>query len=211
LYPLPNYELEHAALKKGYTCIAGVDEAGRGPWAGPVVAGAVILDLEKMPDHLKSGLDDSKKLSATKRENLFEDILSCADIGLGQANVAEIDRINILQATFLAMSRALESLDQQADFALIDGNKVPPLSCQAEAIVKGDGRSLSIAAASIIAKVTRDRLMAKLSLDYPGYGWENNKGYGTKAHQQGLAELGVTEHHRKSYKPIINILSRAES
>lgn len=208
---MPNYELEHAALKKGYTCIAGVDEAGRGPWAGPVVAGAVILDLEKMPDHLKSGLDDSKKLSATKRENLFEDILSCADIGLGQANVAEIDRINILQATFLAMSRALESLDQQADFALIDGNKVPPLSCQAEAIVKGDGRSLSIAAASIIAKVTRDRLMAKLSLDYPGYGWENNKGYGTKAHQQGLAELGVTEHHRKSYKPIINILSRAES
>ncbi|MBT3989496.1 MAG: ribonuclease HII [Rhodospirillaceae bacterium] len=208
---MPNFEFEKTALKNGHSFIAGIDEAGRGPWAGPVVAGAVILDRNKMPDHLRDGLDDSKKLSEGKRAALFDDILKCADVGIGQASVEEIDDINILQATFLAMGRAVGKLSQKPDFALIDGNKVPPLTCPAEAIVKGDGRSLSIAAASIIAKVTRDRLMAALASDFPGYGWEKNKGYGTKTHQLGLESLGVTDHHRKSYKPIINILSRQES
>lgn len=208
---MPNFKLEAQLIKKGYACIAGVDEAGRGPWAGPVVAGAVILNSDDLPASLHEGLDDSKKLSALKRDTLFNILLENAVVGVGQASVAEIDQINILQATFLAMARALENLPSKPDFALIDGNKVPPLPIPAEAIVKGDGRSLSIAAASIIAKVTRDRLMVELAHKHPGYAWEKNKGYGTKAHIEGLERLGVTENHRKSYKPIINMLSRLES
>ncbi len=208
---MPNFNFENRLIDKGYNRIAGIDEAGRGPWAGPVVAGAVILNLENTSDMLRVGLDDSKKLSGSKREALFEALQQNVECGVGIASVEEIDQLNILQATFLAMTRAVESLPSAPEFALVDGNKLPPLSCPAEAIVKGDSRSLSIAAASIIAKVTRDRLMAELSELHPGYAWEKNMGYGTKAHQAGLERLGVTEHHRKSYKPIINILSREES
>jgi len=208
---MPDFSFEKKLAKKGFTSIAGVDEAGRGPWAGPVVAAAVILNPQNLSNDLREGLDDSKKLSATKREALFGELQMHAQIGVGKASVDEIDDINILQATFLAMSRALDSLPQIPDFALIDGNKVPPIHCPAEAIIKGDGRSLSIAAASIIAKVTRDRIMIDLGQKHPGFAWERNKGYGTKAHIEGLDRLGVTNHHRKSYKPIINILSPEES
>jgi ribonuclease HII len=208
---LPDFEFEKKYHAQGFNRIVGIDEAGRGPWAGPVVAAAVILNPKNTNDALLAELDDSKKLSAPKRDALYEALQQSADVGVGKASVEEIDTINILQATFLAMTRAVESLPSAPDFALVDGNKLPPLSCPAEAIIKGDSRSLSIAAASIIAKVTRDRIMTELGEIHPGYAWEKNKGYGTKAHQAGLEQRGVTEHHRKSYRPIINILSRADS
>jgi len=195
----PNYVFESASPQP----VCGVDEVGRGPWAGPVVTAAVILD----PANIPTGLNDSKKLTAARREGLFEKINASAHVAIGMASVEEIDRINILQATFLAMRRAVEALKVSPAFALIDGNKIPPaLVCDARAIVKGDSRSVSIAAASIIAKVTRDRLMCDLSATYPGYAWETNMGYGTKAHQEGLARLGVTPHHRRSFKPIHKML-----
>ena len=196
---VPSFEFENNANSP----VCGVDEVGRGPWAGPVVTAAVILD----PAHLPKGLNDSKKLSPSKREALFDEITKSAVTAIGIASVSEIDDINILQATFLAMRRAVSGLQTTPAFALIDGNKIPPgLPCDAQAIVKGDGRSLSIAAASIIAKVTRDEMMRNLATQYPGYGWETNMGYGTKAHQAGLARLGVTPHHRVSFKPIHNML-----
>lgn len=183
--------------------IAGVDEVGRGPWAGPVMAAAVILD----PNHIPAGLDDSKRLTEARRDRLFAEISETAQIGIGSASVAEIDDINILQASMLAMERAIAALPQVPDLALIDGNRLPRrLPCPAEAMVKGDGRIASIAAASIIAKVTRDRLMTRLAKTHPGYGWETNRGYGTKAHRVGLFCHGVTPHHRRSFKPIHNIL-----
>lgn len=191
--------------------IAGVDEAGRGPWAGPVVAAAVVFEPGSLTEILMTSLDDSKKLKAQSREALFDAIYAHGHVGVGRAEVDEIDEINILQATFLAMKRAIEGLPQTPDYALIDGNKIPPLPCPAEAIVKGDGKSLSIAAASIIAKVARDREMQKLSESFPGYGWERNMGYGTSEHKSALERLGVTDQHRKSYRPIINILSRQDS
>jgi len=195
----PTFEFEATAPQP----VCGVDEVGRGPWAGPVMAAAVILD----PQNIPAGLNDSKKLTALRREALFAEIMACATVSIGAASVQEIDQINILQATFLAMKRAIEGLDIKPHFALIDGPKIPPgLPCQAQAIVKGDSRSLSISAASIIAKVTRDRLMCDLSATFPGYGWETNMGYGTKAHQAGLARLGVTPHHRVSFKPIHKML-----
>jgi ribonuclease HII len=186
--------------------VAGIDEAGRGPWAGPVVAAAVILDRETIPEQLLHGLDDSKKLSAKKRENLFVTLPCCATIGVGQAAVDEIDQVNILQATLLAMRRAFLALDHPADFALVDGNRAPDLPCPVETMVKGDARSLSIAAASIVAKVTRDRLMAQLATVFPGYGWERNCGYGTAEHKDALERLGVTPHHRKSFAPIAALI-----
>ena len=196
---MPSFEFENNANSP----VCGVDEVGRGPWAGPVVTAAVILD----PAHLPKGLNDSKKLSPSKREALFDEITKSAVTAIGIASVSEIDDINILQATFLAMRRAVSGLQTTPAFALIDGNKIPPgLPCDAQAIVNGDGRSLSIAAASIIAKVTRDEMMRNLATQYPGYGWETNMGYGTKAHQAGLARLGVTPHHRVSFKPIHNML-----
>lgn len=183
--------------------VCGIDEAGRGPWAGPVVASAVILD----PLNIPVGLNDSKKLTAKRREALFDNISITALVGVGIASVEEIDAMNILQATFLAMRRAAEALPRRPAYALIDGNKIPPnLMCNAEAIVKGDGRSVSIAAASIVAKVTRDRIMVTLAQQFPGYGWERNAGYGVKAHQEGLNRLGVTPHHRVSFKPIHKML-----
>ncbi len=195
----PNFEFEARSPKP----VCGVDEVGRGPWAGPVTAAAVILD----PANIPAGLNDSKKLSMVRREVLFAEIMTSSVVCVASASVQEIDRINILQATFLAMRRAIDGLAIKPEFALIDGNKIPPdLPCEARAIVKGDARSLSIAAASIIAKVTRDRLMCDLSATYPGYGWETNMGYGTKAHQAGLATLGVTPHHRVSFKPIHKML-----
>ena len=193
---------------RGHVLIAGVDEAGRGPWAGPVVAGAVILPAYQTSTPLLSGLDDSKKLSASKRETLFEQLLSCAIIGVGTAEVEEIDGLNILQASLVAMERALEALSPQPDYVLVDGNKLPNLPCPGEYVVKGDGRSFSIAAASIVAKVRRDKIMTQLAEAHPGYGWERNAGYGTAEHQAALERLGVTQHHRKSYAPIIKILSR---
>ena len=190
----PDMSLE-AALP-GVVC--GVDEAGRGPWAGPVLAAAVILDPRRVP----AGIDDSKKLTAAKRDALCAALLACARIGIGAASVREIDALNILRATLLAMRRAVDALPVRPDHALIDGNRVPMLGCAATAIVQGDARSLSIAAASIVAKVTRDRLMQRLAARYPAYGWDSNMGYGAPAHQAGLAQAGVTPHHRLSFAPV---------
>jgi len=195
----PDYLFEAAARAP----VCGVDEAGRGPWAGPVVAGAVILNPLDIPD----GLNDSKKLSAKRRAALFDQIMARAKVGVGLAEVDEIDTLNILNATYLAMRRAIAALPVPPAHALIDGNRLPPyLPFSGETIVKGDGRSLSIAAASIIAKVTRDRIMTALADEFPGYGWEKNAGYGVPAHQAGLIRLGVTPHHRVSFKPIHKML-----
>ena len=198
-----DYSFEEAAIARGYTYIAGVDEVGRGPLAGPVVAAAVVLDSANIPQ----GLNDSKKLTARKRDTLYDAIMAVADVSLAQATVEEIDTHNILRASHIAMERAVDGLKRPADYALIDGNMVPKgLRIPNETIIKGDGRSLSIAAASIIAKVWRDRHMVDLAQQYPGYGWEKNAGYPTAAHKSGLENLGVTPHHRRSFKPVHNIL-----
>ncbi len=205
---MPDFKHELLILSGGSGFVAGIDEAGRGPWAGPVAAGAVIFPDLKTTDFLAEKLNDSKKLTPAKREELFAELhQSGALIGCGLASVEEIDRLNILQATFLAMRRAVSALPAIPSFAIIDGNKVPPgLPCPARALIKGDALSLSVAAASIIAKVTRDRLMTDLAKEFPYYGWEKNAGYGTKAHQNGLAEHGICIHHRKSYAPIKKFL-----
>ena len=193
--------------------VAGVDEAGRGPWAGPVVAGAVIIKDRNLGDVLLNGLDDSKKLTVKKREVLYEELRAAERagkvvIGIGEASAEEIDRINILQATFLAMRRALDALGKQPNHALVDGNQKPKnFPCDCTTVVKGDARSMSIAAASIMAKVYRDRLMCRLAQQYPAYGFEKNAGYGTKAHIEGLKLYGVTPQHRRSYRPIQEFLS----
>jgi ribonuclease HII len=180
--------------------IAGIDEAGRGPWAGPVVAAAVILDPANIPD----GLADSKALSEPALERALTAIEAAAiAIGVGIADVHRIDRDNILRATDWAMAEAVARLDTPIpDLALIDGNRTPNVGCRAEAVVKGDARCLSIAAASIVAKVTRDRLMRALADECPGYGFEQHKGYGTKAHKAALDTLGPTAHHRRSFRPV---------
>lgn len=198
----PDFEFERAA-PSGPVC--GVDEAGRGPWAGPVVAGAAILGPAAAPE----GLNDSKKLSETRREALFDAVAASPAVatGVGIASVEEIDRLNILNATWLAMSRAVAALPRAPGYALIDGNRLPPnLPSPAEAVVKGDGRSLSIAAASIVAKVTRDRIMRELDREWPEYRWAANKGYGVAAHAEALRLYGVTPHHRRSFRPIHNML-----
>ena len=179
--------------------VCGIDDAGRGPLAGPVVAAAVILDRSCLPDRLVSELDDSKKMSAKAREEMFELLPGCARIGVGMADVAEIDRHNILQATFLAMGRAVTALGTIVDWAIVDGNQRPPLTCQVQCLIKGDSLSLSVAAASVVAKVTRDRLMCELALAHPGYGWEHNAGYATADHRAALRRLGLTPHHRRSF------------
>ena len=204
----PDFEFETAAAEHGFQRVVGVDEVGRGPWAGPVTSAAVILDPSNIPD----GLNDSKLLSAKRREALYEQILSCAEVSVADVSVEEIDQHNILRASHLAMVRAIQGLTHPADYALIDGNMIPRgLNLPASAIVKGDQRSLSIAAASIVAKVWRDRLMIALAQQHPGYGWETNAGYGTPAHQEGLKCHGVTPHHRRSFKPIHNILYQAKN
>ncbi|MCH7942775.1 MAG: ribonuclease HII [Proteobacteria bacterium] len=184
--------------------VAGVDEVGRGPWAGPVVAAAVILDGDAIPQ----GIDDSKALTRARREVLFAALQASATIGVGQATVDEIEHLNILTAAMLAMARAVEDLGVVPGHALIDGNRAPDLPCPSTTVVGGDRRSLSIAAASIIAKVTRDALMARLAADHPGYGWERNAGYGTAEHRAALDRLGVTEHHRRGFKPIARRLEQ---
>lgn len=191
------------SIESTYTgIVAGVDEAGRGPWAGPVVASAVILNPARLPQ----GINDSKKLSTAKREKLFDEILENAITGVGIATVEEIDRLNILQASLLAMQRAVAMLSTPPTLALVDGNKAPILSCKVQTVVGGDAKSLSIAAASIVAKVTRDHMMSELAQEFPHYGWEKNAGYGTKAHQDGLAKYGVCIHHRKTFAPIRALL-----
>lgn len=182
--------------------IAGVDEAGRGPWAGPVIAAAVILD----PRNIPAGIDDSKKLSARKRECLYAQLLHDARIGVGEASVAEIDAHNILGATLLAMRRAVAALPVTPRITLVDGRHAPQIPGHFETVIRGDARSLSIAAASIIAKVTRDRIMGDLHTEFPVYGWNANQGYGTKAHQAGLLAHGPAPHHRLSFKPIHKML-----
>jgi len=185
--------------------VAGVDEAGRGPLAGPVVAGAVILDPDKPID----GLRDSKRLSAARRDVLYEVIREKALAwAIGRADVEEIDRINILQATMLAMQRAVAALRPVAEHALIDGNRCPDLACPAQAIVRGDSRVAAISAASIIAKVSRDREMQSLDVIYPGYGLAQHKGYPSKAHIQALESLGVSPVHRRSYAPVRRIMEK---
>jgi ribonuclease HII len=198
--PLPDFEFETAALAERQI-VCGIDEAGRGPWAGPVVAAAVIFD----PAHIPSGLNDSKKLAGQKREALFAPIMALADVGVGIASVEEIDRLNILQANHLAMQRAVAALKTSPTLALVDGNRAPPLSIRVQTIIKGDSKSLSIAAASIIAKVTRDRMMIELDTVHPGYGFAQHKGYGTAAHSQALQRLGPCAIHRKSFAPIAQL------
>lgn len=200
---LPDFSLE----MKLPGLIAGVDEVGRGPFAGPVVAAAVILNPAKIP----VGIQDSKKLSKSKREILFEKLTKNADVGIGEASVTEIDNLNILQATFLAMKRAVEALNQTPDGLLIDGNRDPKIGIPSQLVIKGDSISLSIAAASIVAKVTRDRKMCALSEQYPHYGWEKNAGYGTAEHRKGLSLFGVTPQHRRSFAPIRKILEENET
>jgi len=199
----PDFSIEQALRARGFARIAGVDEVGRGPLAGPVMAAAVILKPDDIPD----GLNDSKKLTGKRREVLEAKIFENAWVGLGEASVAEIDEHNILRASHIAMLRAVEALDPAPDYLLIDGNLLPNgLSIPAEPVVKGDGRSVSIAAASIVAKLWRDRVMVDLAQQFPGYGWEKNAGYPTKQHREGLQNLGVTPHHRRSFKPVHNIL-----
>jgi ribonuclease HII len=215
---VPDFALEAEIRRRSGAdaLVIGLDEAGRGPWAGPVMAAAAWLDPERCPAELVRGLDDSKRLSPARRRELLALLEVCAArglvaLGLGEAGVEEIDEVNILQASLRAMARAAADLaagcGRAPDAALVDGNKLPELACPAEAVIGGDGRSLSIAAASILAKETRDRCMTALAKDHPGYGWERNKGYGTAEHRAALARLGVTPQHRRSFRPVREALS----
>ncbi|HEY0526063.1 MAG TPA: ribonuclease HII [Stellaceae bacterium] len=199
---MPDLTLERSL--GGIVC--GVDEVGRGPLAGPVLAAAVVLDPSCLPPEMLDGLDDSKALSAARREHWCAALRACGDaaaIGIGAASVREIDGINILRATMLAMRRAVLALPVRPDAALVDGDRAPPdFPCPVHTVVGGDGRCLSIAAASIVAKVTRDRVMAELGRRYAGYGWERNAGYGTAEHREAIRRLGVTPHHRRSFAPV---------
>jgi len=200
---LPTFELEATHRARGAIRIAGVDEVGRGPLAGPVTAAAVVLDPARIPE----GLNDSKKLSAKRRVALLPRILEAAEVSVAHASVEEIDRLNILRAAQLAMVRALAGLSRQPDHALVDGTMLPrDLVCPASAIVRGDARCLSIAAASIVAKCARDRVMVDLAQQHPGYGWETNMGYGSAAHLAALKSHGITPHHRRSFRPVYQML-----
>ena len=196
---MPDFEMEARIGGR----VAGVDEVGRGPLAGPVTAAAVVLDPERIPE----GLDDSKKLTARAREALWDAILQVADVSVAHASVTEIEDLNILRASHLAMERAVTGLQRAPDHVLIDGTMVPrDLTLPATPLVRGDARSLSIAAASIVAKICRDRIMVDLAQQHPGYGWETNMGYPSKSHRLALENLGVTPHHRRTFKPVHNIL-----
>lgn len=199
----PDFALEARAGGR----VAGIDEAGRGPLAGPVVAAAVILDPARIPE----GLDDSKRLTPGQRERARRALLEVAEVGVGQASVEEIDLHNILNATLMAMARAVANLPSAPDFALVDGNRLPVLPCPAQALVGGDARSLSVAAASIVAKVARDQLMAELAAKHPGYGWDRNAGYPTAEHRAALEKLGATEHHRRSFAPVRKLMTQESS
>lgn len=194
----PSLDFEKAVWERGVSRVCGVDEAGRGPLCGPVVAGCVILN----PNDIPEGLDDSKRLSPKRLRSLYHEIVRRAEVGVGIASSREIDRINILQATFLAMTRATEALEKPPEFALIDGNAVPPkLKERAASLVKGDARSLSISAASIVAKVVRDRIMELADMRWPGYGFADHVGYGSPAHYAAIKTLGPCPIHRMSFKP----------
>tara|TARA_R110002167_G_scaffold61050_2_gene172158 strand:+ start:261 stop:902 length:642 start_codon:yes stop_codon:yes gene_type:complete len=202
---LSEAEFDYQAFRCIYSgnLFAGVDEAGRGPIAGPVVAAAVILD----PNKPIIGLADSKKISEKKREKLYEEIISCSlSFAIASASVEEIDELNILHASLLAMKRAVEALDPLAEFALIDGNRCPSLSIPCESVVKGDSKVACISAASILAKVTRDREMKELDVQYPGYGLARHKGYPTKAHIDALSKNGIKSIYRRSFKPVSDLL-----
>ena len=189
--------------------VAGVDEAGRGPLAGPVYAAAAVIDRARAARKLLRMIDDSKKLTLEQREEAYEAMIASGVVqfAVAEASVEEIDRVNILQATYLAMRRAVQALAEQPEVVLIDGNRVPPqLGCRAETIVGGDAHSYSIAAASIFAKVTRDRYMQALARTYPGYGWETNRGYGSQQHLEALSLLGPTPHHRRSFAPVTRLV-----
>lgn len=205
---MPDLAFERAHWELGRARVCGVDEAGRGPLAGPVVAAAVVLDVSALEAPLFDKLDDSKKMTIKSRDILYDMIMETADVGVGICDVDEIDLLNILGATMKAMADAVRALDLQPDVALVDGNREPVMGCFTECVVKGDARSLSIAAASVIAKVTRDRIMTELDQRHPGYGWARNAGYGTAEHLAALRELGVTEHHRKSFAPVRDALDR---
>jgi ribonuclease HII len=210
---MPNWEIEDKY--SGVVC--GIDEAGRGPWVGPVVAGAVVFLQRDVDEKLLQNLNDSKKLSAKKRKMLYDLLLEEEKkhkilCGIGEASAQEIDELNILQATFLAMRRAVAKLEIVPQMALIDGNRLPTeFVCRSSCWIGGDGRSYSIAAASILAKVYRDELMTEMAVRYPGYGFEKNAGYGTKEHIAGLQALGITPEHRRSYKPIKEFMGQAEN
>jgi ribonuclease HII len=205
VHPRPHYRLERKALKEGFVAIAGVDEAGCVPLAGPVVAAAVILDPKRTP----RGINDSKKLTPEAREDLYGAITAKAQWAVGIGDVDRIDTDNILNARLWAMARAVEALGLPPDLVLVDGNRAPGVSCRCRTVIGGDGISLSIAAASIIAKVTRDRLMRALDAECPGYGFARHKGYGTPAHQAALARLGPSPHHRRSFAPVRLLLDAA--
>jgi ribonuclease HII len=195
----PDFAMELAALRRGLRFIAGCDEAGRGPLAGPVVAAAVVLDKDRVPD----GLDDSKKLTAKRRDELFAEILAVADVSVASSSARSIDRGDIRKASLDAMRRALAGLPVKACHALFDGRDIPPgIACPGDAVVKGDARSFSIAAASIVAKVMRDRMMARLDGVYPAYGFAAHAGYATAGHRQAIALVGPCPLHRMSFRPM---------
>ena len=201
---LPDFDLETEMMALYGLPVAGIDEAGRGPWAGPVVVAAVVLDPNRIPE----GLNDSKKLTPQAREDRFEETTATARVSVVVGQVQRIDRDNILQATLWGMRAAFRKLEVPQATALIDGNAVPRrFTGTARAVIGGDGKSLSIAAASIVAKVTRDRIMMKLAKRYRGYGWETNKGYGTAEHADGIERHGLCPHHRRSFAPAQRILA----
>ncbi len=197
--PRPSFRRERAAMKDGCTLVAGVDEAGRGPLAGPVVAAAVILDPKRIP----KGLNDSKVLDLEKREALYQKIMASAEVAFVSAAPARIDRIDIRKATLWAMCAAVEALPRRPDRVFVDGKEFPHgLPCPAEAVIDGDAKLVSIAAASIVAKVTRDRIMRRLGMSVQGYGFERHVGYATREHRAALVDLGPTRHHRRSFAPV---------
>ncbi|WP_232845808.1 ribonuclease HII [Aurantimonas marina] len=204
----PDFVRETVLIGSGLRRIAGIDEAGRGPLAGPVVAAAVVLDRNRLPD----GLDDSKKLDAAQRERLFVEVLASAQVGIASASAAEIDRFNIRGATLIAMRRALHALPQAPCHVLVDGRDIPPLlRCPGTAVISGDALSLSIAAASIVAKVTRDRIMRRACRAYAGYGFSRHMGYGTPEHLAAIVRLGPSPLHRMSFRPLrADLLDAAE-
>ena len=203
----PGFACERKLAEEGWRRIAGIDEAGRGPLAGPVVAAAVVLDPKRVP----RGLDDSKRLDAALRERLFAMIADCAAVGIGIADVARIDHDNILEATHWAMREAVKALPVVADIALVDGNRAPGLAIETKTIVGGDAKVASIAAASIIAKVTRDRMMVALAGRFPVYGFETHKGYGTPQHQEAIRRHGVCDEHRRSFAPIRRAIAESSA
>jgi ribonuclease HII len=195
----PSFRRERALIKRGVWPVAGCDEAGRGPLAGPVVAAAVVLDPKRIP----KGIDDSKRLTAERREELFEEICATAACAVAFASPARIDRDNILQASLWALKRAVHALPEMPKHVFVDGRDRLDVRCDCEAVIGGDGLILSIAAASIVAKVSRDRLMCKLAEDYPGYGFEQHKGYAVPEHREALDRLGPTVHHRRFFAPVV--------